>query len=219
MNEANLSQIHHTVFTVGRITPNGLKLLGTCFLLKEPGFLATAAHVTSNDDRNLVIIFNPTGDIFSYQDTSDHIVKSLEAKIYAVDTVRDICILKIESPACSSITISGSDNTGIGKELDILGYPHCTDGRRVLTFQTTVVGAKVLIPSSGIKSKHLILNIQARPGQSGSPVFDSLTGSLVAITIGSYAREGGSVSVSGINPKTLHQTTHAISAEYLNDMI
>jgi V8-like Glu-specific endopeptidase len=220
MNQSNLSQLHNVVYTVGRITPTGVTLLGTCFLLNQSGLFATANHVTSNDEQNLVIVFTEGGNISSYQDTSDNSVRTAEAKIYAVDNVRDICILKINSNVISSINITGADDTAIGQQLDIVGYPHCTEGRRVLTFQNTSVGAKVLIQSAGIKSKHLILNIQTKPGQSGSPIFNSSNGSLVAIIIGSYAPSGsGGIIIGGIDPQTLHQTTHAISSQYLIDML
>lgn len=38
--------------------------------------------------------------------------------------------------------------------------------------------------------------------------------------IGSYApQSSGSISLGGIDPQTLHQTTNAIPAEYINEMI
>ncbi|QNN40172.1 S1 family peptidase [Pedobacter roseus] len=220
MNTSNLSQLHNIVFTVGRITPSGVSLLGTCFLLNESGLLATAAHVTSNDEQNLVIVFSQGTDIMSYQDTSNNSVNAIPARIYAVDAVRDICILKVDQDVKSNLRIIGSDQASIAQHLDIIGYPHCTEGRRVLTYQSTVVGAKVLIESANIKSKHLILNIQTKPGQSGSPIFDSETGVVVAMLIGSYAPTSkGFMMIGDINPHTLHQTTHAISSEYLIEMI
>jgi V8-like Glu-specific endopeptidase len=221
MNQSNVSNLHNIVYTVGRITPGGVVMLGTCFLLNNPGLLATAGHVTSSyDEKGLVIILSNGTNINQYQDTSDNRVQTIPATIHAVDNVRDLCILRIDNNALSNLKISGSDNTAIGQQLDIVGFPHCTEGRRVLTYQSTAVGARVLIQSGGVKSKHLILNIQTKPGQSGSPIFNSSDSSLVAILIGSYApADTGSVIIGGIDPQTLHQTTHAISSHYLIDMI
>jgi hypothetical protein len=38
----------------------------------------------------------------------------------------------------------------------------CVEGRGVSTYQKIEVGAKVLLESSGIKSKYAVINIQAR---------------------------------------------------------
>jgi glycine cleavage system aminomethyltransferase T len=65
----------------------------------------------------------------------------------------------------------------------------------------------------------IILNVQARPGQSGSPVLLSDGRTIAAMIIGSYApRAGGGISLGGVDPHTLHQTTHAISAEYIREL-
>jgi len=74
--------------------------------------------------------------------------------------------------------------------------------------------------SSGIKSNHLVLNVQTRPGQSGSPIFRLSDSKLIGMIIGSYAPGGGGgISLGGIDPNTLHQTTHAVSSEYISKMI
>ena len=91
----------------------------------------------------------------------------------------------------------------------------------VLTQQNTSVGAKILVNSSGIMAKNIVLNIQSRLGQSGSPIVIPASRSIVAMLIGSYTPQSNSrgISIGGINPQTLHQTTHAISATYIKEMI
>ena len=42
------TDISYVVHPVGRITPNGVSLLGTAFFINKPGLLATAAHVVGN---------------------------------------------------------------------------------------------------------------------------------------------------------------------------
>ena len=62
--------------------------------------------------------------------------------------------------------------------------------------------------------------IQSRPGQSGSPIVIPEKRAIAGILIGSYAPQvNGSISIGGIDPQTLHQTTHAISAEYIKEML
>jgi V8-like Glu-specific endopeptidase len=212
--------LHNLICTVGRITPNGVNLLGTCFLLNKSGLFATASHVTNNDETNLVIFAGGNTDLTSYQDTSNNQGQVRPVTILKVDPIRDICILKMELSIYSKLQIGGTDDIKVTESVAIVGFPHCVDGRNILTFQNTTVGAKVLIESSGIKSKHLVLNIQTRPGQSGSPIFVASDSKLIGMIIGSYAPGGGgSISLAGVDPHTLHQTTHAISSEYIIKMI
>jgi S1-C subfamily serine protease len=215
-----INYLHKVIYTVGRVTPQGVSLLGTCFLLNKKSLLVTTSHVTNNDNTNLVVVISNNTDLSSYQDTSNNQVHYVPATIFKVDPVRDICILKIENDSMSNIQTGSADDVKVTDNLGIIGFPHCVQGRNVFTFQTTTVGAKVLINSSGIKSKHLILNIQTRPGQSGSPIFRLNDSKLVGMIIGSYVPGGGGqISLGGIDPQTLHQTTHAVSAEYITKMI
>ncbi|MBL1281074.1 MAG: trypsin-like peptidase domain-containing protein [Fluviicola sp.] len=208
------------VYTVGRITPNGINLLGTCFLLNKAGLFATASHVTNNDNNNLVIFISGNTDLTTYQDTTNNQGQTVPASIFKVDPIRDICILKIDTQAVSNLQIGGTDDIKVSENVGIVGFPHCVNGRNILTFQSTEVGAKILIESSGIKSNHLVLNVQTRPGQSGSPIFRLSDSKLIGMIIGSYAPGGGGgISLGGIDPNTLHQTTHAVSSEYISKMI
>lgn len=207
------------IYTVGRLTPNGIDLLGTCFLIDRPGTYVTASHVTGNNEKDLVICFTPI-DVNGYQDTSSNSVSYRCVRIEKIDPIHDICILTDGTGFRSNISISGTDNVSVSDKLTIVGYPHCVQGRHVLTHQEATVGAKILIANSDIKTKNIVINIQSRPGQSGSPVFRDLDSKLVAILIGSYApKSSGGISLGGIDPQTLHQTTHAVSAEYILKMI
>jgi hypothetical protein len=216
----NIQTLHQKIYTVGRITPTGVKLLGTCFSLNQKGLFATASHVTNNDNTNLVIFINNNTNLTTYQDTANNSGQTIVVSIYKVDPIRDICILQVEQNVFSDLVIGGSDDTNVGENVGIVGFPHCVNGRNVLTYQSTEIGAKVLIEASGIKSKHLILNIQTRPGQSGSPIFRLSDSRVIGMIIGSYVpNTGGSISLGGIDPQTLHPTTHAVSTEYITKML
>ena len=208
------SDISQGVLSVGRITPNGLILLGTAFAISKPGYFATAAHVVNHDDSGLIICLNGLSSIQEYQDTSKTGTRYTEAKIAEINPLCDVCLLKTELSIQSTMVLSSADRVQVGSEVVVFGYPHSDHGRMVLTQQNTHVGAKVLIQSSGIKFKNMVLNIQSRPGQSGGPIICSNTLEIVGMIIGSYAPKGtGGVIIGGIDPQTLHQTTHAISAE------
>jgi len=183
--------------------------------------MATAAHVVDGNDDNLWIRLN-TNDINDFQDTTVQKSTFLPVKIKAIDPLRDLCVVSLmgQDNVQSTVWVSSVSNVFIGEAVTVVGFPHSNLGRIVLTQQTCEIGAKIILGASGIKSKHLVLNIQARPGQSGGPVIRKVDGSLIAVLIGAYvpSTEGG-ISLGGIDPQTLHQTTHAVSAEYLERML
>lgn len=215
------SSLANIVFAVGRTGANGVLLLGTATLLNSPGKFVTAAHVTQKDEQNLVVVVKPdNSSINDYQDTSDERVQVIPVRIKAIDPFTDLCILSADINAFSNISMGSTDLLYLGNVVDIFGYPHADHGRLVLTQQRTEIGARILIKNGIVKTKHVVLNTQARPGQSGSPIFSAQTTMLVAILIGSYAPGGGgSISLGGVDPHTLHQTTHAVSVEYVREML
>lgn len=216
---ATIHYVSNFILAVGRVTPNGVDLLGTAFVVGN-NTLATTKHVTNGDDNNLIIIVPIIQSINDYQDTSANNVQFIPAKISGIDPFKDICILKIDGNVTAPYTLSSIDTVQPGSPVITFGFPHANHGRLVLTQQDTHVGAKILINSNGIKSKHLVLNTLARPGQSGGPVFNPSNMSIVGMLIGAYTPNGGSgVLIGGIDPASLNQTTHVISAEYIKEML
>ncbi|MGN4545035.1 S1 family peptidase [Bacillus cereus group sp. MYBK95-2] len=221
---SNYSGLVNVVYTVGRITPNGIQPLGTATLLNKVNHLVTAAHVTNNDDNNLVIIFPKVGSLSDYQDMSNHEIRYAEVKIVATNPLYDLCILKLndEYGMHSNITISGLDSINVGDKVNLFGFPDLNFGRVILTKQETEIGAKILLENLGEKVKHAVINIQSRQGQSGGPVFSLNNSSLVGVLMGAYVpggRNGGAVIIGGIDPRTLHPATHIVSAEYILEML
>lgn len=215
----NIDHLGRASVAVARMTPNGFSLLGTAFIIGND-LLVTTKHVTGADDAQLFIILPKATSLNDYQDTTDNQAQLLAVQIHAIDPFMDLCVLKVTNGHANEDYVrAGSDHVKVGAPVILFGFPHADQGRRVLTYQRTEVGAKVLIVAGEQKFKHLVLNIQARPGQSGSPIFTE-DGRLVAILIGSYAPGGGGgISLGGVDPHTLHQTTHAISAEYIEELI
>lgn len=209
--------LNKTVYAVARITPQGLKILGTCFNVNKPGLFATSLHVTDQDERGLVIISWATSGLDSYQSVPEN-VNYGEVKIVAGDPVSDVCLLRLEGNQETNFRINGADFTRVTDKVNVVGYPHATENRLVLTVQSCTVGAKVNLPVSGIDVKHLVLNLQTRPGQSGSPVFRDDNQSLIGIISGAYTSPS-MIEIPGVNPGSLNQTTYAVSSEYLLAML
>jgi S1-C subfamily serine protease len=209
----------NVVFAVGRTGPAGVQLAGSAFSLNKAGCFATASHVAGTDDAGLVLCARKLTSLNEFQDTSDNTIQIFPVRILASDPFHDLAVLKAEIPHQTNIAMGGADDVAVGTQISSFGFPHADHGRMVLTRQDTEVGARVLITSGGIKAKHVVLNVQARPGQSGSPIFRTADGKLVGVLVGSYAPGGGGgISLGGVDPHTLHQTTHAVSAEYLGKM-
>lgn len=209
-----------TVMAVARNNPEGATLLGTAFWLGG-GKFATAAHLLSQTDSNLVLVVANAANISDYQDTTNSHVNFITARIFKYDPIADVAILEAANPLTGTTPplLVGTDEVGSGTDVFSLGYPHCGDGRLVLTLQSTAVGARVLLPVGPLKMKNLVLNILTRPGQSGSPVFIRGTNKICAMILGAYAPPGGRIKIGGVDPAALHQTTHAVSAEYIKAML
>ena len=209
------------ILAVGRISPGGVELCGTAFAVSEDR-LATAAHVVGVEEEGLVGIVSKAPTLSEYQDTTDKKIRCLRLRIVSYDSVRDIAILNVQDAKFRlGYSLFSTDDVDVGGPVVSLGYPHADHGRLVLTAQESSVGARVFLGDANVKTKHIVLNTQCRPGQSGGPVFRK-GGKLgvAAMILGSYAPStGGGISLGGIDPQTLHQTTHAISAEYIRSML
>lgn len=209
------------VVTIGQIGQDGINMLGTGFIISNDGKIVTTKHVVGSDPSRLVVLMPHINNINAYQDTSDTSCKTFSVEVIDIDPLKDLCILKGKIAFEGNLPKIGSfDDVNIGEELGIFRFPHCVTGRRVLTYQKAELGAKVLLESNTVKSKHGIINTQARPGQSGALILSTRTNKAVGVLIGAYApRQSGGISLGGINPQELHQTTHCISAEYIKEML
>ena len=213
----NFTQI---ICVVGKSNPDGILMLGTGFIISRSGLIVTTKHVVGSDDSRLVLLMPHINLFDEYQDISNTRCNAVPIKIKEIDPIKDLCILQAIGITCNSIlpTLGSLDNVHIGDKVNIFGFPHCVEGRRVLTYQETEIGAKILLDSNGVKSKHAVINTQSRPGQSGSMIYHQPTNSVVGVLTGAYAPHSG-ISIGGINPRELHQTSHCISAEYINKML
>lgn len=210
---------------VGRMTPpNSVSLLGTAFLCSEPGCFITAAHVIGRDHQNLHILIpapgSKKGDYQEEYPTQIAPGGHWPAIVTAYDPLHDLCVLRTSSPNKPSFVLSSTDKVSAGDPLAIWGFPHATDQRHVLTYQTAIVGAKIFVEHMKLNTKSLVLNFQTKEGQSGSPIFRVDSRDIIAIVRGTFVPQNvGRVTLAGINPASLNQTSYAVSAEYVKGMI
>lgn len=194
-------------------------MLGTGFLISNDGKVITARHVIGNEYNNLCVLLPHIPNINVYQDVTDFSCRSTSAVVEDINPITDLCILKTGLIFNGTLpSLESLDNIYVGEKIGIFGFPHCVMGRRVLTYQETEIGAKMLLETSGVKSKYATINIQTRPGQSGSLVFNLKTGAIIGLLIGTYAPSSG-VIIAGINPHELNQTSYCISANHIKEML
>ncbi len=216
-----MGDISQLVYGVARNGPAGAQLLGSAFAVASDR-VATAFHVIGADDRDLVLILPRLQELGDYQDPEDSQIRSVPLTVSSVDPIRDLCVLGLPPDVSidHGLALTSTDIVPPGANVATYGFPHANHGRLVLTQHRTHVGARILVANASVKSKHIVLNTQAREGQSGGPVLAESTGNVVAMVLGSYAPGGGGgISLGGIDPATLHQTTHAVSAEYIAEML
>lgn len=207
------------VFPLGRLNSQGQReLIGTAFAISKT-LLCTAAHVTGGSDQGLAIIIDPRPSILEYQIEQPSSVRGVPVSIVAIDPIHDVCLLRVEDIGIGHFNSLGSaDETYPGSPLTSFGYPHADSGRMVLTRRDITCAAKTLGSNPSMPNRQLVLNVFARPGESGAPVLNS-GGTVVAMVKGAYAPGSGMISLGGIDPASLHATTHAVSAEYIKDML
>ena len=214
--------IGKVVLPIGRRgAGGGVDLLGTCFAVGSRKF-ATAAHVVGPSDEGLSAVHGRTDSLNDYQDTTNNAVQIVPLKIVNYSPAHDVAILEIADAQIDfAYSLGSADEVLPGAPVVSLGYPHADHGRLVLTQQSSMVGARVLLGVETMKLKHVVLNTQTRPGQSGGPVFTSDGTRICAMITGGYTPSGagGGIRLGTIDPQTLHQTTHAVSAEYIREML
>lgn len=206
------------VYVIGRVTPSGVEMLGTGFLVSRDGVIATTHHVVGSSDANLVILAPHTNDLNAFQDLSDTSCRTIPVAIKEIDPIRDIALLKAEIRIDGQIPPLGSfDADSVGDEIGIFGFPHCVEGRRALTYQKRRSEPKSC--SKLTASNRNMPSSTLNPGPANPAVSFFSKNSISGVLVGAWVPGLGGISLGGINPKELHQTTHCVSVEYVKDML
>jgi hypothetical protein len=212
-------------FALGRMEGGRVRLLGTAFFVRKDTF-ATAAHVLEGNDANLFAIvpeqFN--NDLNQYQKYPRDDLSILSVAVADIDPLHDLAVLKcLEGSAANHFAVpqfESSDSAVVGDDVFSLSYPHSALGNTIMVVQVAIVSARVLVKKGSIGIKHLVINQQTVLGQSGAPVYAKKSGKILGILVGAFGIGAGSgISLGGIDPQTLHQTSFAVSAEYLTPML
>src|SRR5262245_36954675 len=118
------------VVIVGRLTPNGVTMLGTAFAVTKNGSFVTTRHVVGSQDSDLVLLAPHVTDLNSYQDLSDTRCKPISARIQEIHPIRDLAIISADVSFNGPMPDLGSfDDDNVGDDVLSFGFPHCVEGR------------------------------------------------------------------------------------------
>lgn len=196
---STIERVRGSVVAIGtyaRMRTPPFQFLGTGFAVEDGTYIVTNAHVVPTlldpaKMESLVIVVAA-----QISDGKDQ-VTAREAKQVMVDPGSDLAILSIGSPGLPALKIRGSAGVKEGQEVLFTGYPI---GSVLGPFPATHRGmisaiTPIAIPQgrAGELDPHTIrrlalgafavfqLDATAYPGNSGSPVYDPVTGDVLAV--------------------------------------
>lgn len=104
--------------------------------------------------------------------------RSVAARVVATDPANDLALVRIDVPGRAVARLGSSSTAEPGMAVGVAGYPipdAFADER--LGVKTSVFAGRV----SSARRDSLELDLPVIPGESGGPVFDALTGEVVAL--------------------------------------
>lgn len=202
--------------------PNA-ELLGTGFAIGDGSIIVTNAHVVPPQNR--LRRQEKTLSVFVGHGNKTRV---RTATVIAEDNKHDLALLKMNGPSLPPMTLSRS-NQQVGESIAFTGFPLGAMGRLYpITHNGIISGiSPVSIPSertANLTSKQIALlrspfnmyqlDALAYPGNSGSPVFDTETGEVVAVVNAVLMRRA-----AGKSERLIATTfTYAVPVRYLRQL-
>ena len=148
--------------------------MGTGFLHKS-GSILTAAHVVANCEANDVMIVLPQGT-------------NIPIKNIISDEDNDIASLTpTEKVSGDSLPITNNKNVKIGTQVSTWGFPSGYTGRFPMLSVGYLSGLDAVKTPSGKIVRRLVVNAAFNSGNSGGPLIDIESGTVIGIVSGKLA--------------------------------
>ncbi len=226
---ATIGRVKPSVVAVGtfeRTRSPPFRFRGTGFVVDDGTLVVTNAHVmpTALDGDRLeqvgVLVPQQKGTKATFR----------EAKVIAMDTSTDLALLRIGGTPLPALRIGDSDEVKEGQSIMMTGFPigsvlgpYAATHRGMIAAVTPIV---IPQPHSGSLDPKVVrrlaigsfdvfqLDATAYPGNSGSPVYDPATGTVLGIV--------NMVFVKGTKEAALTQPsgiTYAVPAKYLLELM
>ena len=148
--------------TNGSTKPGSNTSLGTGFLIREDGILATNAHVVESCER--VVINTGKGP--------------LPATLVNIDPTQDIAFLKINNYRVEKVLTLSTSNPKLGEDVLVAGFPF---GRTISSEVKLTKGIVSALVGIGDNRAELQIDAAVQPGNSGGPILDT-SGNVIAMT-------------------------------------
>jgi serine protease Do len=159
--------------------------LGSGVIISEDGYILTNNHVVDGADEIKVASADNT--------------TTYEAKVIGADPQTDIAVVKVEAKGLPAITITDSDNLGVGDVVLALGNPFGVGQ----TVTMGIVSAKSRAGMGIVDYEDFIqTDASINPGNSGGALVDA-GGRLVGINTAILSRTGGNQGVGFAVPVNL----------------
>jgi S1-C subfamily serine protease len=227
-----IQRVKGSVVAVGtfeRTRSPQFQFLGTGFAVEDGSLIVTNAHVLARlldpAQRETYAILIPLPD---KDDPNKAQVR--EATQVATDADSDLALLKISGPALSPLKLGQSGDVKEGQEVLFTGYPigailgpHPATHRAIIASVTPIA---IPLSRAGELSQQTIrrlsagqypvfqLDATAYPGNSGSPLYDPVTGEVIGVI--------NKVFVQGTKEAALTQPsgiTYAVPASHLKALL
>ncbi|HEY1771692.1 MAG TPA: serine protease [Gammaproteobacteria bacterium] len=167
-----------------------VEFLGSAFVVREDGYLFTAAEVVK--DREEVLI-SPAEDALGFQAASREKLRCFAAAVVARNPRHNLALLKLTDAAALKLPpdlLGETETLHPGAVIMYLGFPFGRHGSLALTARSGILVAKVLSPE-GVRQ--LIVEGSMYSGSAGGPVIDVQRGRIVGVLTSQLAllpREG-----------------------------
>ena len=172
--------------TKGEFTPSGS---GSGFAISGDGYIATCYHVVAN------------ARAIRIRGINGNFEKAFDARIVSTDEKNDLAILKVDNAGVSSVPYTfGSNQSDVGEDVFVLGYPQTQRLGEELKLTTGVISSR-----SGYRGDISTYQVSAQvlSGNSGCPLFNN------------DGRVIGVVNAKYIEPNV----SYAVKMSYLNALI
>lgn len=154
------------------------EVCGSGVIFDANGWILTNRHVVAGSDTLTVELKDGT---------------RYEGKVYGVDTLTDLAIVKVEATGLPAATIGNSDDLRVGQLVVAIGSPLGTFTNTVTSGIVSATGREIV--TDGGRLDNLIQTDAAiNPGNSGGPLLDA-SGSVIGINT-AIARDSNGIGFS-----------------------
>jgi S1-C subfamily serine protease len=156
--------------TSGSIDPNNpLQIpdtgVGSGVIFDPNGWILTNHHVVADNPSSLTVKLNDG--------------RSLDARIYGIDTLTDLAIVKVDASGLPSAPIGDSSTVQVGQTAIAIGSPLGTYTNSVTSGIISALGRSIQVDTGQINNL-IQTDTAINPGNSGGPLLDS-AGNVVGI--------------------------------------